>query len=486
MGRHKDPAVLALIDELKKKGESFGFEVDDEFKLLGRLYFVDLVWTPYKAKHEMFISFEVEKEDQRTLKNLDKIFDTPAPAVEKPYQHFIIIYNGKLSGGDKIIVDEKARSYNIHVFENMRNDTKEKERLDRELDQLKIAISGLIEKKGRIRPLETTQETILGLGKITPVLIIANQKYILNQVTMISGSQNIQEITAVIPHGLLFDSKKYKQLAIVAIPRKTYKLVIPNTAIALPIYMETKTNNTFLSISLEVCNAPFLVNCELVVGDGGTTEIEIDPKESDAVQLKEFEDFIKAVTQKKTIEIYDVEKLVFRAEELETSYTSNAAWYEEVCKLAEIQVATSVRIPAPKNLTLRGEDHNKIVTIEKIVRKGEFSADLREVTIQASKDLLLKLIETQKTRKGISNMKFSQAEKSETLLGQKIPLGRVMFELPEMIFKDSIDDIEQRIDKMEPNSADKIVLIPKSSGRCRVIYPQWKKAQKQQLTTPTS
>src|SRR3990170_59646 len=89
MGRHKNPEIIKLIENLKKKGESFGFETSDEFKMLGGLYYVDLVWTPYKEKHKMFISFEIEKEDTRTLKNLDKIFDTSASDVEKPYQHFI-------------------------------------------------------------------------------------------------------------------------------------------------------------------------------------------------------------------------------------------------------------------------------------------------------------------------------------------------------------------------------------------------------------
>ena len=70
MGRHKNPEILKFIEDLKKKGESFGFETCDEFKLVGGLFYVDLIWTPYKEKHNMFISFEIEKKDRRTQKSL--------------------------------------------------------------------------------------------------------------------------------------------------------------------------------------------------------------------------------------------------------------------------------------------------------------------------------------------------------------------------------------------------------------------------------
>jgi len=57
MGRHKDPEILKLIEELKEKGKSLGFNSIDEFKLLNGVYYVDLVWTPYEEKHGMFITF---------------------------------------------------------------------------------------------------------------------------------------------------------------------------------------------------------------------------------------------------------------------------------------------------------------------------------------------------------------------------------------------------------------------------------------------
>lgn len=479
MGRHKDPETLKFIEDVKKKTELLGFKVIDEFKVLNGLFWVDLTLTPYEKGHETYITLEIDtKESDRIYKNLDKIFDLPSKDLEKPYYHFIVIYKGKLTKGNKKLMLEKARLKNIHLFENLKNDQAELEKFYRELEDLKISIAEYISRKGSTNPVETVKETILGLKEIAPVLIMENQKYALSQATMTSGYRTIKDISRVLPKGLPFDGKKYKQFAIFPIPREKYRIAIPDTKIALPTYMETKRSTTSLSFTFEVCDDPIVISCELIIGDGGAAQVTIDPNESDSIQLKEFEDVIKAITKKKTIEVYDQEnKMVFRAEEIHANYKSSTDWYEDVSKLAEIQRITSIRIPAPKDLTLTGEDRNKIFMIEKVIKEGEFSADLTKVAFQANKDLLLKLVEIQRTHNGVSNMKLSLEEESQTLIGQRIPLGKVTYELPEMIFGDSIDDIEQRISKMEPNSLTEIILVPKSARLFKAIYPKWKKVQ---------
>ena len=105
MGRHKDLAILGLFEELKIIGESYGFKVTDEFTVLSGVYFIDMVWTPYED-HNIMITFEVEKADERTIDNIDKIIGTPTTVIEKPFQHFTIVFDEKLKPSHKIMIDE--------------------------------------------------------------------------------------------------------------------------------------------------------------------------------------------------------------------------------------------------------------------------------------------------------------------------------------------------------------------------------------------
>jgi hypothetical protein len=128
----------------------WGYKVDDEFQLLSGLYFVDLIWTPYEHAHEIFVTFEIEKDGRRAIKNLEKLFGTSAESVEKPYQHYTIIHDCKLTKGNKQIIQQRATQYNIHLFENVKNDSIEKKRLDDELKQLRIEIPEIIKRKGKM------------------------------------------------------------------------------------------------------------------------------------------------------------------------------------------------------------------------------------------------------------------------------------------------------------------------------------------------
>jgi hypothetical protein len=488
MGRHKDPETLQFIETCKKKAEALGFRVNDEFKVLNGLFWVDLTLTPYGKGHDTFITMEIEtKENDRIYKNLDKIFDLPAKDLEKPYQHFIVIYRNSLSKGNKQLMLEKARKCNVHIFENLKNEHAQLEQLYKELEDLKIEISSYIERKGKVSPAETIQETILGLGKVAPVLIVENRLYHINGANLTSGFQTIQGKPAHSAIAQLFESKKYKQFAIVPIPRKICTLIVPSTAVAFQTYIEAKSNHTSISLTLETCDYPFLVNIELMKGNGGTTSIKIDPNEADVVQLKKFEDFQRAMTDKKTIEIYDQNtNLVCRCEEMQSNYNSSKAWYDDVSNLAHIQITTSTRISAPKNLVLTAEDHNMIFKIKKIIDEGEFSGQLKKLAFKGNKEILLKLVETQKTRGSIPDLKLCQKQVSEQLLNQDIPLGELIIELPEMIFQESIENVKRRIDEIDFTASTEVVFIPKSSGQFKAVYPKWKKAQEKQLNTATT
>lgn len=183
---------------------------------MGGIYFVDLIWTPYENQHQMFITFEIEKKDKNTLKNLDKIIDTDSFEVEKPFRHFIITFDEGLKKGTKKIVSEKIRKYNISSYENMKNNEKLRQSLEKELEGLKIEISNLIEKKGLKKPRQTIKEIIYGLKKVNPVLILDKASYPINQIIMKEFSESSKDEEISVPKEFI-SNKKYDKIAVIPI-----------------------------------------------------------------------------------------------------------------------------------------------------------------------------------------------------------------------------------------------------------------------------
>ncbi len=205
MGRHKDLAILGLFEELKIIGESYGFKVTDEFTVLSGVYFIDMVWTPYED-HNIMITFEVEKADERTIDNIDKIIGTPTTVIEKPFQHFTIVFDEKLKPSHKIMIDELSRRYNINVFEDYKNKIDEQERFHKEISKLKQSLQSLIQRQGLINPQSTVEEALLGIGKVAPVIFFENKTLNGNDISTETPIVNQKGMT--IPPEKYFDKKK--------------------------------------------------------------------------------------------------------------------------------------------------------------------------------------------------------------------------------------------------------------------------------------
>lgn len=479
MGRHKNPETLQFIEVCKKKAESLGFKVKDEFKVLRGTFWVDLTLSPYERGHDTFITLEIEtEENERIYKNLDKIFVLPAEDLEKPYHHFVMIYGGRLSKGNSILMKEKARTLNVHIFENLKNEPEQLERFFRELEELKIDVPATLQRKAKINPAEAVTEAIIGAGSATPVMIVENQPFPINQATLTSGSQLPMGEQIAPPNRQLFDSKKYRQIALIPIPRRRYTVVIPGTGIALDSYYESKRNQKIFFVNLEICDYPIVVEAKVIIGDGGTVEIKIDPSEADAVQLKKFEEVLKAVNEKKGLEVYDDHsKRVHRAEGMEfSSYSPSDAWVKDVSDLAFIQTSTATRIPAPKDMVLTYEELCNIYVIKKILEEGEFSGVVKKLDLTLSTDVLKKLVALQRRKGNLEGIRFSD-KATETLLGVDIPLGDVLYEVPDMVFRDSLEEIEQMVSDIGIEADVELVLVPTSSKPLKGIYPKWKKPQ---------
>lgn len=479
MGRHKVPEIVKLIKNLKSKGESLGFVAHDEFKVLGGLYWVDLIWS-YREDHSLFIAFEFEnKSNARLLKNLSKIFDTPSSEVEKPYHHFLIVFDGTLSSGMRKIVAEKARRYNIHIFEDFKNNKSEQQRLNTELQQLEIQLSDLIERKGKTNSVGVIHDVLRGLKDVVPVLVIRGHPYSINQSTLTSSAIPIpQRSLSSLTKGT-FDTTKYEGFALIPLPRKRFVMIIPNTSISLDAFlMDKKEDDKKIHLSFVACELPFKLDFDFLKGGkGGGFHISIDPDVADVVEVKKFEDIVRVYDKHKKLHIMDINGKVFAGCEgvsFAKPFSCNE-WYKGISDLAYIQQATSHRIPCPKDLRISAKDLMVIARTRKIVEKGEEVLPVQTVSFTMVKEHLEKLVETQRNLKKIAKLSVSLKRYSINLLGEELPLGPVTWQLPDMIFREPLEEVMKRISDIETKVPIEASLVPLSNINIRIIYHKWKK-----------
>jgi len=478
MGRHKDPEINSLIENLKIKGESWGFIADAESKILEGLYWVDLVWK-YRENQSLFITFEIEKEENnRLLKNLCKIVDTPAEEVEKPYYHFLIIFSGKLSEGIKKIVVEKARRHNIHLFENLKNLSSEQDRLSRELEQLQIKIPELIKRRGKTNAAKTIHEVLSGLKDVVPILKIDDQAQPISQSMLTSAPIVIsQSDISTSPIGS-FDSAKYDCFALIPIPKKQLRVTTKNTAISLNVVLRRKEeSDKEIRLSFEASEIPCELNFVLLKGrKGGGFDIRINPNLADVVQVKKFEDLLRAYHEYNSLLIKNQEnKVVLGAEGIRLAKPlSSDEWYKAISDLAYIQEKTYQRIPCPKDMKVTPNDLSTIIRIKKIIEKGEENIPIANLTVVIVKEQLEKLVENQQAAGRISNLSLNHEQHSINVVGEEVLLGPVTWILPDMIFKEPAEQILKRIREIETDTPIEMTMVPASNNEAHIIYQKWK------------
>ena len=477
MGKHTDPETLQFIEKIKKKAELAGFRTEEEYKILDGLFWIDLVFSPYEKGHDTFITLEIEsRNNERIQKNLQKILKSTAKDVEKPYYHFIVIYKGKLSESNRYLIN-RMDSHNIKVFEDLKKDPQQIEDIFTEIEGLQVNIKSYIERKGKVNPAETVKETILGLGSINPVVIIENKPFPINQVTLTSVSQTSMD-EPLISSGEIFDIKKFRRLAVIPIPRDVYTLVVPNTTIAEDTYLDRKPSFT-TSLVLEPCNFPAIINLENdKTGKSGRIHTNIDSTEADVVQLKKYEDLLRSIfVDKRKLEIYDSKaKKVFVANNIvDEEFKRTDEWYSKVSELAFIQQTTSIRIPAPKNLSITGDESDQIKMIKTIIQTGEYEDTFTEVTISTKKMVIQKLIKHIQTRGSLKDFTIINNNDTQNILGINIPLGEASWKFKDITLKDPIEKITELLANVNPEEKVNLVLIPHSSNVLKVIYSGWKK-----------
>ncbi len=477
MGKHKTKETLEFIENCKKRAELLGFRVQEELEILDGVFWIDLVFSPYDDGHDTFITLEIEsKNNERIQKNLAKIFDSKVTDVEKPFYHFIVVYSGKLSKSNRYLIDQRDKN-NIKVFENLKQSPQNIETVFDEIEKLQPNIISYIKRKGEANLGEAVKEAILGIGQVSPVIIIDNKPVYITQATLTSGSLDTTN-PAVMSISQVFDSKKYKRIALIPLPEEVYTLVIPGTSFAIDTYMERKTASKTVLIELNPCNYPIIINMTLNSGGiGGSLETKIDPVASDVVQLKKYEDLLRGLYTKGKFVIYDIRsKVIFGAEGLASKeYKQHDEWYSNICDLAFIQETTHIRICAPKELHLTVEDQHHIKMLKGILLTGEFKGPFAEASITAKKGTILELIEDFKKEGTLKHFKIMFGDHEEPILGAKIPLGETSFEFEDVQFKEPLDKIVKELEDKSSEAEIKIKLVPNASNILKGNYLKWEK-----------
>lgn len=478
LGRHKVPEIIELIKILKGKGESLGFIADDEFKILDGLYWVDLIWS-YREDHSLFITFEFENEEnERLLKNLYKIFDTPSSEVEKPYHHFLIVFNGKLSSGMRKIVYEKARRHNIHVFENLKNDQSEYQRLNKKLEQLQIQLPDLIKRRGKANSANVIHDVLRGLKGVVPILGIQGHPYPISQSTLTSSPITISQTPLSSLLKGVFDTTRYTGVALIPIPRKRFMMIIPNTPISLDVFLMNKKEDVKkIYLSFVGCELPFRLDFDFMKKGGGGFHISLNPDVADVVHVKKFEDIVRAYDKYKALRIMDARgKVIAGCDGISLAKPfSSDEWYKAISDLAYIQEATSHQIPCPKDLKISSKDLIVIARTKRIIEAGEEVIPIQTLTSTMFKEHLEKLVEILRNQKKISNLSVHLEQYSGNLLGEELSLGPVTWKLPDMVFREPLEEIMKRISDIQSKVLVEITMMPFSNTETRIIYHKWKK-----------
>jgi len=242
--------------------------------------------------------------------------------------------------------------------------------------------------------------------------------------------------------------------------------------------MDKKEDDKNIRHSFVACELPFKLDFDFMKnGKGGGFHISLNPDVADVVQVKKFEDIIRAYDKNKGLHIMDIRgKVIAGCEGLSLARPlSPDEWYKAISDLAYIQEATSHRIPCPKDVRISAKDLIVTARIRKIIEKGEEVIPIQTLTFTMVKEHLEKLVETQRKLKKIAKLSVGLGQHSIDLLGEELPLGPVTWQLPDMIFREPLGDVMKRISDIESKVLVETTLVPLSNNGIRIIYHKWRK-----------
>ena len=110
-----------------------------------------------------------------------------------------------------------------------------------------------------------------------------------------------------------------------------------------------------------------------------------------------------------------------------------------------------------------------------ILKTGEEVLPTKTLTFTLSKEGLEKLVEIQRNQKKISNLSVHVDRYSINLLGEEVSLGPVTWKLPDMVFREPLEEVMKRISDIESKVLVKITMKPFLNTETQIIYREWKK-----------
>jgi hypothetical protein len=506
LGRHTDPETLAFIRKLKEKGESLGYRTEEEYPMLGGLYFADLIWQLAKDQAPL-VTFEVEtSESLRVFKNTSKYFDNYSKNVPKPFRHFMILMKGKLPEGVRLPMQRYLDYYNVSLFEDVANDQEAARILFEELDRLKVRLRELVARylsSGKID--ETIQQLILGIKEGMPKFI-AEPK----DVTITFGSENRLDplrpfkfkLTAKTPPGSPTLMQRLTDALKTGEPVRLTKAdqvkvqipgvhegeveameIRPEAVIGTPVRLETpnytdcielvlieeRDDDQFRVVSNAKQDAPWRVS---LIGDKTTGQVEVklsfDSDRGDPYQFIYFVDFIKHAIGENRLTVREVAggKVLLDGPFSAKFEAPSEDWMQILRALAEIQRRTNTRFPIPKEMS--GGDLKEINRLHYITSKGEVEVQASSLTVNFTRQEAEHRLDLAKNPDIIENF---QATMNETpkLFGKKVPIGEAQIIIPKA--KIDLSRLSRELEKGTDPIQLEIQVLPDKPAK--IVYRNW-------------
>lgn len=511
MGRHRDPDTLSFIEWLGKKGESLGFIVKAEYALYKNEYYVDLVWK-LQENQDPLITFEIETEDSpRVFSNTAKIFGTSSKLVSKPWRHFMIIYKTELSEGHKKSLFSVINRHNILLLENVFNEPKEKQKLEKKLESLAYDISELIKTVIRTKPLGASLPLVLrglveGLDggpikhpEISISLKSRTPKCGIKFTTIMEtpkgeptfldklkeASRTLKPFTIEAPQlkdfmigGKSVFPKDVGKAKLTVMPKPSLlpvRIIVPGTDVAFDeiLLRRIKTEGTIDYLSTEDRNLPFIFQFVLDRKQkSGNYTLKFEPSQADVKQAFQCEKFIRALNMQKEIRIVEPEKnITIAGFSIHESLEQSNAWYDLISKLAYIQEKTKHTIPAPTKITK--EDLKAIYALIRIINTGEEIGTIADISMKVDKGGAKNLIDIAKKKGKISDLEISNASDYRKVFNENILLGPSKLKLPDMQFALPIKEVEKLIEDTPEEGSVELSLKPVADNKIMIRFENW-------------
>jgi len=472
--------------------------------MLSGLYIADLVWRLAKDQPPL-VTFEVEtKESLRVFKNTGKYFDTLSQEVPKPYRHFMILMQGRLSEGIRKPIQRYINYYNVSLFEDVANDQEAVKLLFEELDHLKVNLDELVTRylsSGRID--ETMSKIFLGIQRgmsgsiiqpkeitlrltsgekddpLNPHIRISTAGPVLLQ-RMYDAMKTGQTVALTKENGVEIDAPgigtvrpELVEITAESTPGVLVELETANYGNSLELVLEkVEDNDQYFVLTNAKQKAFYTFNCK-VSKISGQVEIDVKygPENTDACQLFSFFEFFDHAMKENILLFRRANdgQIVMQGPFPTVFPMPPAESMQFLRVLADIQKKTGTRLLMPKIVT--AADISTINRLHQVVMKGDIEIDLNNLSVGLAKNQAERILDRARHPEIIEDFQVKMPSEKIELFGQTISVGEATIVVPKA--KIDFRKIEAGLNKgLDPVSVEINILPDKNA---RILYAKWLK-----------